>query len=254
MKTKFLKYPLLILMVIFLLMINWSFLQDRAINLFQKFTRAERLLSVKKRIIPELKNELNKKGFKIGDSVFLRIFKESNELELWMSDGEQYQLFKTYPIYYWSGKLGPKLKEGDKQSPEGFYKVDLNQLNSLSSYHLSFNIGFPNKFDRSLNRTGSFIMIHGDCVSIGCYAMTNEVIEEIYILVEAAIRNTGQPLNIHAFPFRMTSQKMEENLSSKWISFWWNLKIIHDYFESSKKIPHLEVVNEKYVIDKGAQE
>jgi len=154
--------------------------------------------------------QLTDKGFALGDPVFMRIFKEEAELEVWMQKGDAFELFKTYPICNYSGDLGPKLREGDRQSPEGFYFVGKSALNPNSSYHLSFNLGYPNAYDRARNRTGSYLMVHGDCRSIGCYAMTDAGIEEIYGLGAAAL-NAGQAFfRAHAFPFRMTDARMEE--------------------------------------------
>ena len=88
-------------------------------------------------------------------------------------EGRPLRRFATYPICLWSGRLGPKLREGDRQAPEGFYTVSAEQLNPNSRWHRSFSLGFPNAFDQAHGRTGSFIMVHGGCPSIGCYAMTD---------------------------------------------------------------------------------
>jgi len=138
---------------------------------------------------PQLDERLTGKGVTRGNPVFIRILKAERELELWMAKAEHFTLIKTYPICAFSGTLGPKLKEGDRQSPEGFYTVGRGALNPNSAYHLSFNLGFPNAYDRAHQRTGSYLMVHGDCVSIGCYAMTNAALEEIYGLVQAALGN-----------------------------------------------------------------
>jgi murein L,D-transpeptidase YafK len=126
-------------------------------------------------VFGRLDKDLKQKQVMIGDPVFIRIFKEENELELWMKadDNTRYTLIKTYPICNWSGGLGPKFYEGDRQSPEGFYQTTLQSLKPDSQYHLAFNIEFPNAYDVAYGRTGSFIMVHGDCVSEGCYAMTD---------------------------------------------------------------------------------
>ena len=124
--------------------------------------------------------------------------------------------FETYPICAWSGELGPKLAEGDRQAPEGFYAVGLKQLNPNSNYHRAFNLGFPNAYDRALGRTGSFLMVHGDCVSIGCYAMTDQGIDEIYRIVEAALHQGQREVPVHAFPFRMTEKAMAEKAGHRW--------------------------------------
>lgn len=145
--------------------------------------------AARERVTPVLNSFLGLCGAKVGDPVFLRAVKEDSVLELWVKPdkAERYVLAKRYPIAAWSGKLGPKEKEGDKQTPEGFYEVEPSGLNPRSNYHLAFNIGYPNAYDRSLNRTGSFIMVHGRDVSIGCLAMTDPGIEEIYTMVEQAL-------------------------------------------------------------------
>ena len=139
---------------------------------------------------------LGKKGMETHTPIFIRIFKEESELEIWKAryDGRYYH-FKTYPICNWSGELGPKQKEGDKQAPEGFYSVTQQQLNPNSSYYLAFNLGFPNAYDKAKNRTGKFLMIHGKCKSAGCYAMTDALVEEIYALGRDALRG-GQLVDV----------------------------------------------------------
>jgi len=171
---------------------------------------------------------------KVGDPVFIRIFKEESLLEVWIRPGAEYQHLKDYYICAYSGYLGPKLQEGDRQSPEGFYKVKKYQLNPNSKYHLSFNLGFPNEYDRAYERTGSFLMVHGNCVSDGCYAMTDEKIEEIYALVEGALRMTDTIMALYS--------------DSEWYDFWMNLKEGYDYFQSEKLPPHIKVEEKQYTI------
>lgn len=185
-------------------------------------------------------------GVKAGDPLFIRIFKEESELELWMKKGDRFVLFATYPVCRWSGDLGPKLKEGDRQAPEGFYTVDKSQLNPNSRWHRSFNLGFPNSFDRSQGRTGSFLMVHGGCGSIGCYAMTNPVIDEIWRLVTAAL-DGGQPrFHVHVFPFRMTERNMASAAGGEWSGFWRDLKAGHDLFERNHVPPVISVCEGRY--------
>ena len=177
-------------------------------------------------------------AYRPGDPVFIRIFKRENELELWhRSADRQWHLAKTYAICRWSGALGPKLREGDRQSPEGFYEVSTRSLNPQSSYHLSFNLGFPNALDRSLGRSGSFLMVHGGCVSIGCYAMTDAGIEEIYAAVEASLQSpTGQDfVPVHIFPWRFGSGETENPASDETRDFWANLRQGYDRFQQSRQ-------------------
>jgi len=183
---------------------------------------------------------------KKGDPVFIRIFKEEAILEVWIDTGNEYEHLKDYIICASSGYLGPKLKEGDRQAPEGFYKVRKKQLNPNSKYHLSFNLGYPNAYDRVHGRTGSFLMVHGNCVSIGCYAMTDEKIEEIYALVKTALNQGQGYVDVHAYPFRMTAENMNLYEGNNWYEFWVNLKEGYDYFESEKRPPKIKIESKRY--------
>jgi murein L,D-transpeptidase YafK len=196
---------------------------------------------------------LAEKGLKRGQPIFIRIFKESSELELHMRGDAGWLLVKTYPICRWSGALGPKLKEGDGQAPEGFYAVTRRALNPNSSYHLSFNLGFPNAFDRAHGRTGSFLMVHGDCVSIGCYAMTDAGIAEIYGLVDAALRAGQAELPVHVFPFRMTADNLLRHRASPHAAFWANLKEGHDWFEATRRPPRAHACGWSYAFSDGSE-
>jgi len=204
---------------------------------------------VARRVESSLNHALGKIGSRVGDPVFIRIFKEERSLELWIQPkgAKFFKLFRTYEIAAMSGNLGPKLAEGDRQAPEGFYFVKKQQMNPNSRYHLAFNIGYPNKYDRSHGRTGSFIMVHGSNVSIGCYAMTDEKIEEIYTLCNQAL-NHGQPFfRVHSFPFRMTGERMQKAKGEQWFPFWQNLKEGYDTFEREKTPPNVEVRGGEYI-------
>src|SRR5690242_1205231 len=182
--------------------------------------------------------------------ILLRIFKEESELEVWKQDtGGHYQILKTYPICRWSGDLGPKLHEGDGQAPEGFYAVTVELMNPLSKYYLSINTGFPNEFDKANHRDGSFLMIHGDCLSIGCYAMTDEQIGEIYSLARDALLDGQESFQIQAYPFRMTSENLAKHRTNPNMAFWRMIKIGNDHFESTHLEPKVEVCNRRYVFD-----
>lgn len=193
-------------------------------------TRAEQAAQ---RVKPALVASLKEKNLRFGNGIFIRIFKSEKILEVWVKQNDTFAIFKTYPICTFSGKLGPKMKQGDGQSPEGFYQVGLGQLNPYSSYHLSFNLGYPNAYDRANGRTGDFLMVHGNCVSIGCYAMGDENIEEIYTLMEAALRGGQQNIDVHAFPFRFDSTKIVWQ-NSQWQPFWSDLKTGFDVFNQTK--------------------
>ena len=193
---------------------------------------------------------LGKKGMSVGAPIFVRIFKEESELEVWkMRDDGRYYHFKTYPICNWSGELGPKQSQGDKQAPEGFYTISQTQMNPNSKYYLAFNLGYPNAYDRSLGRTGEALMVHGKCKSAGCYAMTDALAEEIYGLARDAFRNGQQSFEVHAFPFRMTQEKLDRFKTNKWYPFWKTLKQGYDFFEINRIPPAIAVCERRYVVN-----
>ncbi len=195
-------------------------------------------------------SQLALKGMRADTPILIRLFKEESELEVWKpkKDG-YYHLFKTYPICKWSGKLGPKLRQGDKQAPEGFYRVSNGQMNPSSRYYLSFNLGFPNAYDKAHRRTGSHLMIHGNCKSKGCYAMTDALVEEIYLLARDAFIGGQKQFPVHAFPFRMTLKNMNRHRHSRWIGFWTSLKEGYDQFELTRQPPKISVCGKNYLIN-----
>ncbi len=182
--------------------------------------------------------------------ILVRVFKQESALEIWKEtkDGS-YALLKTYDICKWSGQLGPKLREGDKQAPEGFYVVTPAQMNPKSSYHLSFNLGYPNTFDRAHGRTGKHLMVHGACSSAGCYAMTDEQIREIYSIARDAFNGGQRAFHVHAFPFRMTPENLVRHQDNPNMPFWRNLKEGHDHFEISRRAPSVDVCERRYVFN-----
>ncbi len=201
--------------------------------------------------LKDLDGRLTAHGLSLGAPVFIRIFKREFELEVWMKRGDSFHRFATYPICRWSGALGPKLAEGDSQAPEGFYAVDAKALNPASRWHRSFNLGFPNVFDRAHQRTGSLIMVHGGCGSIGCYAMTDPVVDEIWRIVTAALKG-GQPrFHVHVFPFRMTAENLERRAAARWAPFWRELKRGHDAFEETFVPPKVSVCQGRYAFAPG---
>lgn len=203
------------------------------------------------RVSDTLKADLADSSLTLGAPVFIRIIKQKSELQVFLQrkDGP-YELFQTYPICAWSGELGPKLKEGDGQSPEGFYSVSPVQMNPSSSFHLSFNLGYPNAFDRAHGRTGSYLMVHGNCVSIGCYAMTDPVIEELWTLMVHAFDAGQTRVPVHIFPFEMTEDNLAANAGSKWSSFWNSLATVWAAFEQTGHPPDVRVVDKAYVLSK----
>ena len=188
-------------------------------------------------------------GLKPGLPMLIRIFKAQSELEVWMEKDSAYVLFATYPICHWSGTLGPKIREGDKQTPEGFYTITARQLHRLGRWTRALNLGFPNAYDESLKRDGSYILVHGGCSSVGCFAMTNPVIEEVYTLTSAALRAGQRHVPVHVFPFRMTEANLESHKSSEWHDFWMNLKEGYDAFELTKRPPYVSVCDGRYRVD-----
>jgi murein L,D-transpeptidase YafK len=202
----------------------------------------------------ELEQRLAAKGIEPGSPVFIRIFKKEAELELWMEVGKRFELFATYPICNWSGTLGPKLTEGDKQSPEGLYVIGGRQLRQSARWRRSLDLGFPNTFDRALRRTGSDLLIHGGCTSEGCYAMTDPVIDEIFWLSDTAIEEGQRRIQVHAFPFRMTVENMTAHTNSEWHGFWSNLKEAYDLFERTRRPPAVSVCDNRYVVGETAKD
>jgi murein L,D-transpeptidase YafK len=196
---------------------------------------------------------LAEKGLTAGSPVMIRIFKQDSELELWMQRDGRFELFATYPICFWSGRLGPKLREGDRQAPEGLYTVGPQQLYPKGRRPRSFDIGFPNTFDQSLARTGSYIFVHGGCSSIGCFAMTDPVMDEIYGLIEQALREGQDRVDVHAFPFRMTEANLAIHAENPWHPFWLSLKEAYDTFERTHVPPRVSVCDRRYIIGDGAR-
>lgn len=203
---------------------------------------------------PALVGLMTEKGMTARDPILLRIYKEESKAEIWkkrQSDG-RYALLKTYDICRFSGKLGPKIKEGDKQAPEGFYSVTPAQMNPRSNYYLSFNIGYPNAYDRALGRSGQHVMMHGDCLSAGCYAMTDAQIGEIYELARESFAGGQKAFQVQALPFRMTAQNMARRRDNPNIAFWRNLKQGSDNFEVTKLEPKVDACGKKYVFNASA--
>jgi murein L,D-transpeptidase YafK len=201
---------------------------------------------------PELLALLLQKNMPKHSPILVRLFKEEAELEVWKQDTTgRFQILKIYPICRWSGDLGPKLQEGDRQAPEGFYTVTPNLMNPNSNFYLAINIGYPNSFDRANKRHGSLLMIHGDCSSSGCYAMTDEQISEIYSLARDSLG--GRPsFQVQAYPFRLTPANLARHRNNPNLAFWKMLKIGNDHFETTQLEPKVDVCNRRYVFDAQA--
>jgi murein L,D-transpeptidase YafK len=199
--------------------------------------------------------EIAAKNMDKESPILARIFKEEAEMEVWkMNRDGEYALLKTYPICRWSGDLGPKKKEGDRQAPEGFYTITPGQMNPASNYYLAFNTGFPNAYDRSWGYTGSELMVHGDCSSRGCYAMTDEQIQEIYALARESFFGGQKAFQLQAMPFRMTALNMAKHRNNPNFAFWKMLKEGYDHFEATHQQPQVAVCEKHYVFDPAQPE
>src|SRR6201996_2235104 len=199
---------------------------------------------------PKLIQAMADKDMDLQSPILVRLFKSEAEVEVWKQNRSgQFALLKTYPICRWSGDLGPKVREGDRQAPEGFYSISPAQMNPQSAYYLSFNTGFPNAFDRSLGRTGSELMVHGDCSSRGCYAMTDEQIAEIYSLGRESFFGGQKSFQFQAYPFRMTPLNMAKHRNNPNMAFWKMIKVGYDHFEITHQEPKVSYCEKKYVFD-----
>lgn len=197
-----------------------------------------------------LMGEMKKKNMSPSAPILVRIFKQESELEIWKQDRSgKYALLKTYPMCRWSGKLGPKMRSGDRQAPEGFYHVGAGMLNPNSQYYLSFNLGYPNRLEAALGYSGEALMVHGACSSAGCYAMTDEGVAEIYAVAREALEG-GQPaFQVQAFPFRMTPANMAKNSDDPNFGFWTTLKKGYDSFEVTRRQPKISYCGGQYVFN-----
>ena len=199
---------------------------------------------------PKLIAAMTEKNMDLNSPILIRLFKEEAELEVWKQDRSgRFARLKTYPICRWSGDLGPKVREGDRQAPEGFYSITPGQMNAQSAYYLSFNTGYPNAFDRALGRTGSELMVHGDCSSRGCYAMTDEQIAEIYALGRESFFGGQRAFQFQAYPFHMTPVNLAKHRNNPNMPFWRMIKEGNDHFEVTKHEPKVDFCEKKYVFD-----
>jgi murein L,D-transpeptidase YafK len=199
---------------------------------------------------PKLLAAMVEKDMDLQSPILVRLFKQEAELEVWkQARNGQFALLKTYPICRWSGDLGPKVREGDRQAPEGFYSINPGQMNPQSAYYLSFNTGYPNAFDKALGRTGSQLMVHGDCSSRGCYAMTDEQIAEIYSLGRESFFGGQKAFQLQAYPFKMTPVNMAKHRNNPNMPFWKMIKEGYDHFEVTRQEPKVDFCERKYVFD-----
>jgi murein L,D-transpeptidase YafK len=202
---------------------------------------------------PETVAQMEKIGSSKDAPTLIRAYKKEAELEIWKmrSDGK-YAYLKTFPMCRWSGQLGPKTREGDRQVPEGFYSVTPGQMNPNSAYYLSFNVGYPNQLDKALGRTGGTIMVHGDCSSAGCFSMTDAQIAEIYAIARSSFTGGQQAIQMQSYPFRMTPENLAKHRLDPHIAFWKNLKEGSDNFEVTKEEPQVAYCGKRYVFNAQA--
>jgi murein L,D-transpeptidase YafK len=200
---------------------------------------------------PDVLALMESKGMRKDDPILVRAFKQEKTLEVWKRDKTgRFALLKTYPLCTTGGGPGPKIKEGDKQSPEGFYTVTPWRMNPNSQYHLSYDVGYPNAFDRAWGRTGAAIMVHGGCTpSAGCFIGTDEQIEEIYGLAREAFSGGQKSFQVQAYQFRMTAENMAKHRKNPNMAFWKNIKQGHDHFEVTRLEPKVDVCEKRYVFD-----
>jgi murein L,D-transpeptidase YafK len=187
--------------------------------------------------------------------LFLRAFKEEKVLEVWGNDSSDWKLIKKYPICIVPGKLGPKIKQGDKQVPEGWYQID--SINPDSDFHLSLRINYPNQADRIRSKNeldpGGDIFIHGDCYSVGCIPIEDKPIEEFFWLVVNNLSlNIFQEIPVLILPFDLNDTLKYEKYIHEYSNlkpFWEQLKSIQMYFEDFNLIPNVFINEEgEYLI------
>ena len=212
------------------------------------------LSTVKNKVQQPLPNsilaEMQKRDMPRNSPIMIRILKEEGKLEIWKAKADnRFEVIKSYDICAWSGKLGPKIKEGDRQAPEGFYNLSPANLNPNSKYYLAINTGFPNRYDQANGRYGTNLMIHGACSSSGCYSMTDEQILEIYAFARDAFKGGQTSVQLQALPFRMTAENMARYRDNPNFDFWKMLKVGYDNFEVTKRPPEVAVCDKKYVFN-----
>lgn len=200
---------------------------------------------------PETIALMDSKGMRKEDPILVRTFKQENTLEIWKRDKTgRFALLKSYPMCSWGGTLGPKIREGDKQSPEGFYTVTPARMNPNSQFFLAYDVGYPNAFDRAWGRTGAAVMVHGNCTgSAGCFVMTDAQVEEIYGLAREAFNGGQKSFQVQSFPFHMTAENLAKNRKNPNLAFWKQIKKGYDHFEVTKLEPKVDVCDKHYVFD-----
>ncbi len=205
-----------------------------------------------------LQKELKKAGITSNFEVYMAAYKSEGKFELWLKGvgQNQFELFKTYNFCAHSGTIGPKVLEGDGQTPEGFYKI--NVFNPESSYHLSLGLNYPNKVDLARtgkdNKAGNDIYIHGNCVTIGCIPLSDEKIKEVYLIAIEA-RNGGQKdIPVSIFPFKLTEDNLKKHGAQfpTQVTFWKTLQVGYAYFDKYKTLPKITQEKGGYVVNRPA--
>ncbi len=185
--------------------------------------------------------------------ILMRAYKKESEIEIWKQNSAgRYVFLKSFPICRWSGTLGPKTTQGDRQTPEGIYSVGPTQMNPNSHYYLSFDTGYPNVYDRAHGRSGSSVMVHGTCSSAGCFAMTDKGVGEIFAIAREALRGGQSAFQFQSYPFRMTAQNMARYRADPHIGFWRQLKEGSDRFEATGEELAVSVAGDRYAFAPSA--
>lgn len=224
-------------------------------NIFkQKQLKFERVQNAYQEKWELLRKQLTIAGVKENFELLIIVFKHESILNVWLKAKSQsrYKHFKTYNFSAVSGNLGPKIKEGDLQIPEGFYHIQA--FNPQSKYHLSLGLNYPNKVDEwrsGKNKPGSEIYLHGGNETQGCMPLTDDKIKEVYILAIEAKNNGQTQIPVYIFPFKMNEDNMEklttEHPQNQF--FWENLKQGYDYFEKHGALPKIDECEGKYKLN-----
>jgi murein L,D-transpeptidase YafK len=194
------------------------------------------------------------KGVTPSSPMLIRGFKKESELEVWkMRPDGTYVLLKTFPICRWSGQLGPKSHEGDRQSPEGFYSITPAMMNPESHYYLSFNVGYPNAYDRAHGATGGSVMVHGICSSAGCFAMTDAQIADIYTIARDSFAGGQRAIQMQSYPFHMDARNLAKYRLDPNMPFWKELKKGDDHFEATRRDVSYAICDKHYMFGAQAQ-
>jgi len=216
-----------------------------------KFERVEKAYDEKWETLQKF---IKAAGYGNDFSMLINAYKAEGKLEVWLKakSGKSYSLFRIYDFCAHSGTLGPKVVEGDGQTPEGFYYI--NVFNPMSSFHLSLGVNYPNAVDLARTgkkrKTGGDIYIHGNCVTVGCIPLTDEKIKEVYVLAVEA-RNSGQdniPVNI--YPFKMTDANIKKYSAQfpAQLIFWKTLQLGYLAFEKNKTAVNVKEVKGEYIL------